>query len=88
MQQNVILQRIQTHHQIRLQRLPLRNPIIEPLEWLIKHIHRSNAALRKNLIAVRDGPRYPLLEEMAPLRHLRGVDDGGPLSGSCADEED
>ena len=88
MQQNVILQRIQTHHQIRLQRLPLRNLIIIPLKRLIEHIHRSNPTLRKDLIAVRDGARYPLLEQMAPLRHLRSVDDGWTLSRPCPYEED
>jgi hypothetical protein len=64
MQQNIILQRIHHNHQIRLQRLPLRNLLIKTRDNFVVFTHCLNLTIPKDLVSIRDTPWCPALKEM------------------------
>lgn len=88
MQQDIVLQRVQANHQIRLQRLPTQKLVLVSRHDLIVGIHSLDRTLGENLVAISDTTRHPTVEQMATLRQGSGFDDGGILTSSSADKED
>lgn len=88
MQQDVVLQRVQTHHQIRLHNRPIEQLPLIPRDLLVQRIDHLHPAPPEDLVAVGDRPGRPALEQVAPAGQPRGVDDAPVLPLPRAGEED
>lgn len=90
METDIILQRVQDHHQIRLDRpvilQVLANSLV--LNHLIPLIDDLNLRLPQDLIAVRQAPRNPAIEKMASACKLGSTDNSALLALARADEQD
>lgn len=89
-QADVILERVQANHQIRLQRPVIRELLIHQpqVDVVVQLVHGPHAAAAQDLVPVRDRPGDPARKQVASLGHPRGVDDAACLSSARADEQD
>jgi hypothetical protein len=84
--QNVVLQRIETHDQIRAQDRPIIKLFLESRNVLILFVDHLGPTLAQDLLPVRYASRDPALEQVVALGHLRGLDDGPVLAIACSYE--
>lgn len=87
-EQDVVLERVQAHDQIRTQYRPVVKLLFESWYFLVQLIHDLQPALAQDLLAVCDTAWDPALEEMVALRELGGSCDCPVLSVACAYEQD
>jgi hypothetical protein len=88
MKQDIVLPGIKHNHQIRLQRIPLRDLVLKALNLLVQTIYNLHLAMRKDLISIGNRARNPFLKEVATLCEFRGFHDRGGVAVARADEED
>lgn len=90
METNIILQRIQNHHQIRLDRSMVLQILAESLivNYLIPLINDLNPRPPQDLIAIRQAPRNPAIEKVTSACELGCADNSALLAFAGANEQD
>lgn len=90
METDIIFQRVQDHHQIRLYRPVILQLLANSLiiNHLIPLINDLNPRPPQDLIAVRQAPWNPAIEEMASACEVGSTDNSALLALTRADEQD
>lgn len=88
MQHDHVLERVQTNHQIRLDRRAIRQIPLELLQLLIHGIDHFRLAVAQNLLPVRQCTRDPPLKDVVPLGQLGSSHNSPLLALPCTCEQD
>jgi hypothetical protein len=86
--EDLVLHRVETHHQVRFQDGALRQVRSEFGELLVDGVDNLRFTRAQDLLTVREAPWNPPLEDVIAPGELRGSDDALFLALPRADEED
>jgi len=86
-QEDIVLNRVQTHDQVGLDRLSLNVLVVERADGLIVLVDEVDLQALEEHVAVGDCARRPFCEEVVPFAHLCGLDDHARLARPVPDKE-